>query len=163
MKCRMRKRVWPVNNNSPDVERDAHAGQYVGIQAMRNTICERSWESGSLAYLVLKQIQAIYREEKVLSELCAEKRWKYRQVSVRTLVDNNSAKQSIRGFCIGKKNWVMIDTIRGAKSSAIIYSIAETAEANNLKPYNYFKYLLTEIPKHLDETDRIFCEDLLSW
>ena len=78
-------------------------------------------------------------------------------------MDNNAAEQSIRGFCIGKKNWVMIDTIAGAKSSAIIYSIAETAKANNLKPYDYFEYLLTEIPKHLDDTDRSFLDDLIPW
>ena len=78
-------------------------------------------------------------------------------------MDNNAAEQSIRGFCIGKKNWVMIDTIAGAKSSAIIYTIAETAKANNLKPYDYFEYLLTEIPKHLDDTDRSFLDDLLPW
>jgi transposase len=165
-------------------------------------------QKSSLAYLALKQIQAIYREEKRLSELSPEERLKLRQVSVKPLVeayfvwvkehigkvlsksktwsgfnysinqekylkaflddgevpmDNNAAEQSIRGFCIGKKNWVMIDTINGAKSSAIIYSIAETAKVNNLKPYNYFEYLLTEIPKHLDETDRSFCEDLLPW
>lgn len=35
-------------------------------------------------------------------------------------MDNNAAEQSIRGFCIGRKNWVMIDTVAGAKSSAII-------------------------------------------
>ncbi len=78
-------------------------------------------------------------------------------------MDNNAAEQSIRGFCIGKKNWVMIDTIAGAKSSAIIYSIAETAKANNLKPYDYFEYLLTELPKHQDDTDRSFLDDLLPW
>ena len=78
-------------------------------------------------------------------------------------MDNNAAEQSVRGFCIGKKNWVMIDTVAGAKSSAIIYSIAETAKANNLKPYDYFEYLLAEIPKHLDETDRGFLDDLLPW
>lgn len=78
-------------------------------------------------------------------------------------MDNNAAEQSIRGFCIGKKNWVMIDTVAGAKSSAILYSIAETAKANNLKPYDYFEYLLTEIPKHLDDTDRSFLDDLLPW
>ena len=78
-------------------------------------------------------------------------------------MDNNAAEQSIRGFCIGKKNWVMIDTVAGAKASAIIYSIAETAKANNLKPYDYFEYLLTEIPKHLDDTDRSFLDDLLPW
>ena len=61
-------------------------------------------------------------------------------------MDNNSAEQAIRPFCVGKKNWVMIDTIAGAEASAIIYSIAETAKANNLKPYHYFEYLLTEVP-----------------
>lgn len=57
----------------------------------------------------------------------------------------------------------MIDTIAGAEASAIIYSIAETAKANHLKPYNYFEYLLTEIPKHMDDHDTSFCEDLLPW
>ena len=78
-------------------------------------------------------------------------------------MDNNAAEQSIRGFCIGKKNWVMIDTIAGAKSSAIAYSIAETAKANHLKTYEYFKYLLTVIPEHMDDTDRSFLEKLLPW
>ena len=57
----------------------------------------------------------------------------------------------------------MIDSIAGADSSAIIYSIAETAKANNLKPYDYFEYLLTEIPKHMDDTDRSFLNDLVPW
>lgn len=57
----------------------------------------------------------------------------------------------------------MIDTIAGAESSAIIYSLAETAKANNLKPYDYFKYLLTEIPKHLDDKNDDFYESLLPW
>ena len=57
----------------------------------------------------------------------------------------------------------MIDTVAGAQSSAVIYSIAETAKANHLKPYDYFEYLLTEIPKHLDDKDTSFCEDLLPW
>lgn len=47
----------------------------------------------------------------------------------------------------------MIDTINGTKSSAVIYSIAETAKANNLKSSQYFERLLTEIPKHMDDTD----------
>ena len=44
----------------------------------------------------------------------------------------------------------MIDTVHGASASAIIYSISETAKANGLKPYEYFEYLLTGIPKHQD-------------
>ena len=50
----------------------------------------------------------------------------------------------------------MIDTINGAKSSAIIYSIVETAKANNLKPYDYVQYLLEEILKHMDDRDCSF-------
>lgn len=78
-------------------------------------------------------------------------------------MDNNASERAIRGFCIGKKNWEMIDTINGATSSAIIYSIAETAKANNLKPYEYIEYLLTQIPAYMDDTDRSFLEDLLPW
>ena len=71
----------------------------------------------------------------------------------------------MRPFCIGKKNWLMSDTINGAKSSAIIYSIVETAKANGLKPYEYMKYLLEELPKRLDDTytDMSFVDDLLPW
>lgn len=57
----------------------------------------------------------------------------------------------------------MIDAINGAHSSAIIYSIAETAKANSLKPYDYFVYLLEEIPKHMEQKDRTFLENLLPW
>ena len=78
-------------------------------------------------------------------------------------MDNNASERAIRGFCIGKKNWQMIDTVSGAKSSAIIYSIAETAKANNLKPYEYFEYLLSVIPEHMDDTDKNFLDDLLPW
>ena len=60
---------------------------------------------------------------------------------------NIAAEQSIRPFTLDRKNWYLIDTIGGAKSSAIVYSIAETAKANNLKPYEYFKYLLEELPE----------------
>ena len=78
-------------------------------------------------------------------------------------MDNNASGRAIRGFCIGKKNWEMIDTINGASSSAIIYSIAETANANQLKPYDYFEYLLTELPKHMDDNNNDFLAELLPW
>ncbi len=78
-------------------------------------------------------------------------------------IDNNAAERAIRPFCVGKKNWIMADTISGAKASAIAYSIAETAKANKLKPYEYFKYLLEEIPQHMDDKDNSFLKDLLPW
>jgi len=78
-------------------------------------------------------------------------------------MDNNATESTIRGFCIGRNNWKLIDTINGAQASAIIYSIAETAKANNLKPYDYFKHLLEELPKHMDDKNLDFLEDLLPW
>ncbi len=78
-------------------------------------------------------------------------------------LDNNLAEQAIRPFCVGKKNWKLIDTIHGAQASAILYSIVETAKANDLNIYNYFKHLLTEIPKHMDDTDLSFLAPLLPW
>ena len=80
-------------------------------------------------------------------------------------MENNTAEIAIRPFCIGKKNWLMSDTIHGAEASAIIYSIVETAKANELIPYEYMKYLLEEIPKHMDDNSKgmKFIDDLLPW
>ncbi len=78
-------------------------------------------------------------------------------------IDNNAAERAIRPFCLGKKNWQVIDTISGAKASSIWYSLAETAKANSLKPYEYFKYLLEEIPKHGEFEELSYLEDLLPW
>lgn len=78
-------------------------------------------------------------------------------------MDNSASERAIRPFTVGRKNWVLIDTVHGAASSAIIYSLIETAKANDLKPYDYLKYLLTEIPKHMEGTDLTFLEQLLPW
>ena len=80
-------------------------------------------------------------------------------------IDNSAAERAIRPFCVGRKNWNIIDTINGAQASAIAYSIAETAKANNLKPYEYFRYLLTELAERVDtKMDAQFTlEDLMPW
>lgn len=57
----------------------------------------------------------------------------------------------------------MIDTMNGAKTSAIIYSIVETAKANNLKPFDYVQHLLEKIPQHMDDREYSFLEELLPW
>ena len=54
-----------------------------------------------------------------------------------------------------KKNWVLINSVKGAQASAIIYSISETAKLNGLNPYYYFEHLLAEIPKLIDENENI--------
>ena len=78
-------------------------------------------------------------------------------------VDNSACERAIRPFCVGRANWRLIDTIHGARASAVVYSLVETAKANRLKPYEYLKHLLGEIPKHMDDKDTSFLEDLLPW
>lgn len=81
-------------------------------------------------------------------------------------LDNSEAERKIRNFVISRKNFVLIDTVNGANASAILFSLAETAKANNLRPYEYFKYLLEEIPVHMDDTIDKFndhLEKLLPW
>lgn len=78
-------------------------------------------------------------------------------------MDNNAAERAIRPFTAGRKNWVLIDTIKGTKASAVIYSLAETAKANNLRTYEYLELLLTEIPNHLDDKSFDYFENLIPW
>ena len=80
-------------------------------------------------------------------------------------IDNSACERAIRPFCVGRKNWNVIDTVEGAQASAIAYSIAETAKANHLKPYQYFEYLLTELPKRVTQKkDSSFSlDDLMPW
>lgn len=78
-------------------------------------------------------------------------------------MDNNFAEQAIRPFTIGRKNFVCIESSNGAKASAMLYSIVETARANNLNPYKYFELLLTEIPEHMEDKNQKFIDELLPW
>ena len=73
-------------------------------------------------------------------------------------IDNSASERAIRTFCLGKKNWMFHNTANGADSSALVYSISsisETAKLNHFRPYYYFRYILTELPKHCDEKGNI--------
>lgn len=81
-------------------------------------------------------------------------------------IDDSASERALRNFTIGRKNWITINTIRGAQASAIIYSITETARANNLNVYYYIKYLLTELPSMIDKNGNIeqsSLEPLMPW
>ena len=62
-------------------------------------------------------------------------------------VDNNLTENAIRPFVIGRKNHLFSDTVSGAKASANLYGLIETAKANGIEPYAYLKQVFTEIPK----------------
>ena len=78
-------------------------------------------------------------------------------------MDNNYAEQAIRPFTVGRKNFFLIESSRGANASAILYSLVETAKANTLNTCEYFNLLLTEIPTHMDDKNLRFLDDLLPW
>lgn len=64
----------------------------------------------------------------------------------RLSMDNNAAENCIRPFVIGRKNWLFSGTPEGAAASAVLYSLVETAKANGLEPYSYFRYIFEKLP-----------------
>ena len=68
-------------------------------------------------------------------------------------LDNNMAENTIRPFVIGRKNWLFSASPEGAAASAALYSLIETAKANGLEPYWYFRYLLEKLPDAMTEDD----------
>jgi len=61
-------------------------------------------------------------------------------------ISNNRTERSIKPFVIGRKNWLFANTPRGARSSAVIYSVIETAKENGLNPFVYLTYLFEQLP-----------------
>ena len=62
-------------------------------------------------------------------------------------LSNNRAERSIKPFVMGRKNWLFSNTPAGAQSSAVIYSLIETAKENDLDPYRYLVWLLHNAPE----------------
>jgi transposase len=77
-------------------------------------------------------------------------------------ISNNRAERSIKPFVIGRKNWLFANTPKGAKTSALIYSIVETAKANGLNPYTYLEYALDHM-REIDPNDKSAIDELLPW
>ncbi len=75
-------------------------------------------------------------------------------------IDNNLCENAIRPFVVGRKNWLFSDTPGGAKASANLYSLIETARANGLEPYGYLRALFTALPRARSVEDY---EALLPW
>jgi len=61
-------------------------------------------------------------------------------------IDNNLVENAIRPFAIGRKAWLFCDSQAGAKASANLYSLVETAKANGINDYAYLKYVFAQLP-----------------
>lgn len=81
-------------------------------------------------------------------------------------IDDSASERALRNFTIGRKNWMTVNTIRGAQASAVIYSITETARANSLNVYYYIRYLLEQLAAQTDDQgniERSKLEPLMPW
>ncbi|WP_407272378.1 IS66 family transposase [Radiobacillus sp. PE A8.2] len=77
-------------------------------------------------------------------------------------IDNNRSERTIKPFVIGRKNFLFSNTAKGAKSSAIVYSIIQTAKENGLHPFEYLKYLFEQLP-NIDTKNIEAVDHLLPW
>ncbi|MET1256577.1 IS66 family transposase [Aliikangiella maris] len=68
-------------------------------------------------------------------------------------IDNNRAERAIKPLVIGRKNWLFANTTSGARASATLYSLIETARANGLIPFDYLMFLLSELPKQPNDIE----------
>lgn len=60
-------------------------------------------------------------------------------------IDNNASERAIKPFFLGRKNWLFSNTPKGALSSATLFSIIETAKANQLIVEKYLIYLMEQL------------------
>ena len=77
-------------------------------------------------------------------------------------IDNNPVENAIRPFAVGRKNWLFSASIPGAKASANLYSLLETAKANGLEPYAYLKRVFADLPNasSFDDVDLLLPENI---
>ncbi len=68
-------------------------------------------------------------------------------------MDNGLSERQIKPFVIGRKNWLFYNSVAGVKAAEVIYSIIESAKANNLEPYTYLRSLLTHLPNITTEKE----------
>lgn len=62
-------------------------------------------------------------------------------------IDNNRVENAIRPFVVGRKGWLFSASVAGAKASANLYSLVETAKGHGLDPVAYLTRVFTELPR----------------
>ena len=99
-------------------------------------------------------------KEDLLGSICKEA---IERINELFAIDKRLAERPIRNFTIGRKNWLFSDSPKGAKASADVYSIIETAKANGLNPFQYLKYLFEYLPNADIQRHPEHLDDVLPW
>ena len=77
-------------------------------------------------------------------------------------LSNNRAERSIKPFVIDRKNFLFANTPSGARSSAVIFSLIQTAAQNRLDPYRYLTWLMSSAAE-MDLPQPNVIQFLLPW
>ena len=77
--------------------------------------------------------------------------------------DNGFCERAIKPLATSRRNWLFSYSIDGAEAAAILFTLIETAKANQAHPYYYLKYLLETLPGQIISTQNAFLDDCMPW
>lgn len=118
------------------------------------------------AWLDKQQVQVLPKSLTGTAITYALNQWEKLKVFLqdgRLEIDNNRSERSIKPVVVGRKNWLFANTPRGAKASAMIYSIVETAKAHRLNPQAYLQLLFEQLPQLPNPADPEALSKLAPW
>ena len=61
-------------------------------------------------------------------------------------ISNNRTERTVKTFVIDRKNFLFAYTPRGARSSAVMFSLIKTAQENGLNPFEYLVHVFKNAP-----------------
>ena len=154
------QRLYRVEREARERELDADSRKALCDEKAKPIWNElRQWLDGTLGQVPPKSLTG-----KALGYL--DKQWP-RLIRMlddgRVEVDNNLCENAIRPFVLGRKAWLFADTPAGAEASARLYSLIETAKANDLEPYAYLARVFADLPAAIAAQDDQAIEKLLPW
>lgn len=78
-------------------------------------------------------------------------------------LSNNYCEANIKPFATARRAWLVADTPHGVFANGVLYTLVESARANDLDVYEYLKYLLTEMPNNHHLENAAIIDQLLPW
>jgi len=140
----------------------------LSLDEIQKTRQERSKPVLEEFYAWLQETKPLVPEKSKIGDAISYtlNQWKYLVnylLDPRLELSNNGTERCVKSYIIPRKNFLFHDTMKGASSSATVFSIVETAKANNLRPYEYIKFLLENISKVDFENNPDEIDNLLPW
>lgn len=144
-----RQKIHPNNENKPDSEKESPSAKEI-LQEYWKWMGSLGTTTGKLSTAVKYALNQKQYLETFLQHGNIE-------------ISNNQVENAIRPFVVGRKGWLFSDTPQGARASAVIYSLIETAKANNIKPAEWLEHILLVSSDRFDHVSNYTVDDLLPW